>query len=64
MKRFEYRIDHEDPGTHKELDQALAWLNVQGAEGWELIELYRTPIHGGMLVFLWKRELIEVPANG
>lgn len=57
MKQFEYRIDHEAPEKHEEPHKMLAWMNDQGAEGWQLIELFRTPAQGGMLVFLWKREI-------
>lgn len=57
MRRFEYRIDHEDPIPQSEPDRMLAWLNAQGAEGWELVELFRTTAQGGMLVYLWKRQI-------
>lgn len=61
MRNFEYRIDHEDPIPQSEPDRMLAWLNAQGAEGWELISLYRVSHQGGMLVYLWKREIIVQP---
>lgn len=57
MRKFEYRIDHEDPIPQSEPDRMLAWLNAQGSEGWELISLYRVSAQGGMLVYLWKRQI-------